>query len=171
MGYEEYLPIAAKYRVPIVVTGFEPLDILQGVLMCLQQLETGRAEVENQYTALRAPGRQPPGAGNSSARSSGSFPASGGVWARIPQSGLGLREAYKAFDAERKFGVAELRVEESSECLSGLVLQGKLKPRECPAFGVPLHARTSAGRHHGLFGRRLRRLLPIPARTARPLSR
>jgi hydrogenase expression/formation protein HypD len=134
MGYEEYLPIAAKYRVPIVVTGFEPLDILQGILLCLQQLETGRAEVENQYTR--------------SVRKEGNLPARqliGEVFrvvprkwrglGEIPQSGLGLREGYRAFDAERKFGLAELRVQESSECRSGLVLQGKLKPRECPAFG------------------------------------
>jgi hydrogenase expression/formation protein HypD len=134
MGYEEYLPIAAKYRVPIVVTGFEPLDILQGILMSLRQLETGRAEVENQYTR--------------SVRREGNLPARqliGQVFrvvprkwrglGEIPQSGLGLREAYKAFDAERKFGLTELRIQESSECLSGLVLQGKLKPSECPAFG------------------------------------
>jgi hydrogenase expression/formation protein HypD len=134
MGYEEYLPIAAKHRVPIVVTGFEPLDILQGILLCLAQLETGRAEVENQYTR--------------SVRREGNLPARQLVgevfrvvprkWrgiGEIPQSGLGLRETYKAFDAERKFGMTELRVQESAECLSGLVLQGKLKPRECPAFG------------------------------------
>jgi hydrogenase expression/formation protein HypD len=134
MGYEEYLPIAARHGVPIVVTGFEPLDILQGILMCLRQLEAGRAEVENQYTR--------------SVRREGNVPARqliGQVFrvvprkwrgvGEIPQSGLGLNEAYKAFDAERKFGVAELRVQESSECLSGLVLQGKLRPPECPAFG------------------------------------
>jgi hydrogenase expression/formation protein HypD len=134
MGYEEYLPIAAKHRVPIVVTGFEPLDILQGILLCLAQLETGRAEVENQYTR--------------SVRREGNLPARqliGEVFRVVPrkwrglgeiaQSGLALREAYKAFDAERKFGMAESQVQESSECLSGLVLQGRLKPRECPAFG------------------------------------
>jgi hydrogenase expression/formation protein HypD len=134
MGYEEYLPIAAKHRVPIVVTGFEPLDILQGILMCLQQLESGRAEVENQYTrAVREEGNLP-------ARQliGQVFEVVSRQWrglGEIPQSGLGLSESYKAFDAELKFGVAQLRVPESSECLSGLVLQGKLNPRDCPAFG------------------------------------
>jgi hydrogenase expression/formation protein HypD len=134
MGYEEYLPIAARHRVPIVVTGFEPLDILHGILMVLRQLETGRAEVENQYT--RAVRKQ----GNLPARQliREVFRVVPRKWrgiGQIAQSGLGLNDDYKAFDAEIKFGVAELRVEEPSECLSGLVLQGKLKPRECPAFG------------------------------------
>ena len=135
MGYEEYMPIAAKYHVPIVVTGFEPLDILQGVLMCVQQLETGRAEVENQYSrAVRQEGNRP-----AQQLIREVFQVVPRKWrgiGEIPGSGLGLREAYAAFDAERKFGVAELRVEEPSECLSGLVLQGKIKPHECPAFGT-----------------------------------
>lgn len=134
MGYEEYRPIAAKYHVPIVVTGFEPLDILQGVLMCIEQLEQGRASVENQYSR--------------SVRQEGNLPAQKLIrevfrviprkWrgvGEIPRSGLGLAEAYAQFDAERRFGVSELRVEEASECQSGLVLQGKIKPTECPAFG------------------------------------
>jgi hydrogenase expression/formation protein HypD len=135
MGYEEYVPIAAKYRVPIVVTGFEPLDILQGVLMCLEQLETGRAAVENQYSrSVRKEGNRP-----AQQLIREVFQVVPRKWrgvGEIPRSGLGLSEAYAAFDAERKFGVAELRVEEASECLSGLVLQGKIKPHECPAFGT-----------------------------------
>ena len=135
MGWEEYIPIAAQYRVPIVVTGFEPLDILQGVLMCVRQLEAGRAEVENQYS------RSVRQEGNRSAQEliREVFQVTPRKWrgiGEIPQSGLGLREPYVAFDAERKFGVAGLHVEEPTECLSGLVLQGKLKPRECPAFGT-----------------------------------
>jgi len=135
MGFGEYLPIAAKYRVPIVVTGFEPLDILQGVLMCVEQLESGRAEVQNQYSR--------------SVRKEGNLPAQELIrrvfqiaprkWrgiGQIPKSGLALREPYLSFDAEQKFGVAQLQVEEPSECLSGLVLQGKLRPDECPAFGT-----------------------------------
>jgi len=141
MGYEEYLPIAAKYRVPIVVTGFEPLDILHGILLCLQQLETGRAEVENQYTrAVRREGNLP--ARQLIRQVFRVVPRKWRGLGQIPQSGLGLSEAYKAFDAELKFGVNGLRVEEPSECLSGLVLQGKLKPLECPAFGsrcIPEH--------------------------------
>jgi hydrogenase expression/formation protein HypD len=135
MGCEEYVPIAAKYHVPIVVTGFEPLDILQGVLMCIQQLESGRAEVENQYSrAVRQEGNRP-----AQQLVHEVFQVVPRKWrgiGEIAQSGLGLRDAYAAFDAERKFGVAGMRVEESSECLSGLVLQGKIKPHECPAFGT-----------------------------------
>ena len=135
MGWEEYIPIAAKYHVPIVVTGFEPLDILQGVLMCVRQLESGRAEVENQYSrAVRREGNRP------AQQIVGEvFQVTPRKWrgiGEIPQSGLGLREAYAAFDAERKFGLGDLRVEEPSECLSGLVLQGRIKPHECPAFGA-----------------------------------
>lgn len=134
MGYAQYLPIAAKYHVPIVVTGFEPLDILQGILMCVQQLEKGRGVVENQYCRCV---RQE---GNLAAQRliTEVFQVVPRKWrgvGEIRQSGLGLREAYAAFDAERKFGLADLRVEESTECLSGLVLQGKLKPPDCPAFG------------------------------------
>jgi hydrogenase expression/formation protein HypD len=135
MGYEEYLPIAAKYRVPIVVTGFEPVDILQGVLMCIQQLEHGRAEVQNQYSrSVRKEGNH---AAQQLIREV--FHVIARKWrgvGEISRSGLGLREPYAAFDAERRFGLAALRIEEPSECLSGLVLQGKINPRECPAFGI-----------------------------------
>ena len=135
MGYEEYLPIALKYRVPIVVTGFEPLDILQGVLMVVQQLESGRAEVENQYA--RAVRRE----GNQSAQElvRKVFRVVPRKWrgiGEISQSGLGVSDPYIAFDAEKKFGLADHHVEEPAECLSGLVLQGLKKPHECPAFGT-----------------------------------
>jgi len=135
MGFEEYFPIAQKYQVPIVVTGFEPLDILQGVLMVVQQLESGRAEVENQYTrSVRREGNQ---AAQKLIREV--FRVIPRQWrgvGEIPQSGLGLSEAYAAFDAEKKFGVVEHHVEEPAECISGLVLQGLKKPHECPAFGA-----------------------------------
>lgn len=134
MGYTEYGPIAEKYRVPIVVTGFEPVDILQGVWMCIKQLEEGRAEVENQYAR--------------SVRREGNLPAQEIIrqvfrivprkWrgvGEIPESGLGLSEKYREFDAELRFGVAHVVAEESTECVSGLVLQGVTKPHECPAFG------------------------------------
>ena len=135
MGFEEYIPLAKKYRVPIVVTGFEPLDILQGVLMTVQQLESGRAEVENQYArAVCRKGNQP--AQELIKKIFKVVPRKWRGIGEIPQSGLGLRGEYAAFDAEKKFGVAESCVEESSECLSGLVLQGQIKPHECPAFGV-----------------------------------
>ena len=134
MGFEEYFPVAQKYRVPIVVTGFEPLDILQGVLMTVQQLETGRAEVENQYSrAVRREGNQP-----AQALLRKVFQVVPRKWrgiGEIPRSGLGLAPEYAAFDAELKFGVAGRRVEESPDCRSGLVLQGRIKPHECAAFG------------------------------------
>jgi len=135
MGYEEYVPLAAKYHVPIVVTGFEPLDILQGVLMCVEQLESGRAEVQNQYTrAVRREGNRP--AQELIREVFRVVPRKWRGVGEIPQSGLGLAPAYASFDAETRFGLADLRVVESAECLSGLVLQGKIKPNECPAFGT-----------------------------------
>jgi hydrogenase expression/formation protein HypD len=135
MGYEEYYPLAAKYRVPIVVTGFEPLDILHGILMCVTQLAEGRAEVENQYSrAVRREGNQP--AQKLIREVFEVVPRKWRGLGEIPNSGLGLRPSYAAYDAEHKFGVAALVVEESSECRSGEVLQGKLKPNECPAFGT-----------------------------------
>ena len=134
MGYHEYPPLAAKYRVPIVVTGFEPLDILQGVMMCVRQLEEGRAEVENQYArAVRREGNQP---AQEIIRQV--FQVVRRKWrgvGEIPRSGMGLSDAYAAFDAAKKFGLAECEVEEPRECLAGLVLQGQIKPRDCPAFG------------------------------------
>jgi hydrogenase expression/formation protein HypD len=135
MGCEEYVPIARKYHVPIVVTGFEPLDILQGVLLCIKQLESGRAEVENQYR--RSVRRE----GNTAAQQAVRevFEVVPRRWrgvGEIARSGLGLREKYAAFDAQKKFGVARERGEETSECLSGQVLQGRIKPFECPAFGT-----------------------------------
>ena len=134
MGCGEYPPIAAKYHVPVVVTGFEPLDILQGVLMCISQLEQRRAEVENQYArAVRQAGNQP-----AQELIREVFTVVPRKWrgvGEIPQSGLGLSEAYAAFDAARKFGLTDRTVEEPAECLSGLVLQGQIKPPECSAFG------------------------------------
>jgi hydrogenase expression/formation protein HypD len=134
MGTGEYPPLAAKYRVPIVVTGFEPLDILQGILMCVQQLESGRAGVENQYVrAVCKQGNQP--AQELMRKVFRIVPRKWRGVGEIPASGLGLADAYAAFDAEKKFGLADQHVEEPADCLSGLVLQGQIKPHECPAFG------------------------------------
>lgn len=135
MGCMEYEPIARRYHVPIVVTGFEPLDILQGVYMCIKQLEEGRAEVENQYTrSVRREGNQ---AAQELIREV--FRVVPRKWrgvGEIPQSGLGLKPKFAQFDAEKRFGIAAHTVEESSECISGLILQGIKKPHECPAFGT-----------------------------------
>ncbi len=115
------------------MTGFEPLDILQGVFMCVKQLEEGRAEVENQYARAVRP------AGNLPAQQliREVFEVVPRKWrgvGEIPQSGLGLRPAYHAFDAERRFGVADQTIDEPAACISGLIMQGLKKPHECPAF-------------------------------------
>lgn len=134
MGYAEYEPIARRYGVPIVVTGFEPLDILQGLYLCIRQLEEGRAEVENQY--VRVVRRE----GNLAAQRliREVFRVVSRKWrgiGEIPQSGLGLQPEYMDLDAEQRFGVTARTVAEDPQCLSGLILQGRKRPRECPAFG------------------------------------
>jgi hydrogenase expression/formation protein HypD len=135
MGYTEYEPLARQYRVPIVVTGFEPLDILQGVYMCVQQLEAGRAEVENQYArAVRRDGNLP--AQDLIRNVFQVVPRKWRGLGEIPASGLGLRGRYREFDAELRFGVADRRADEPTECISGLLMQGLKKPHECPAFGA-----------------------------------
>ena len=135
MGYEEYYPISEKYRVPIVVTGFEPLDILQGVLMCVKQLEEGRAEVENQYArSVRRQGNRP--AQELVGQVFRVVPRKWRGFGEIPQSGLGLTPEYADYDAEIRFGVAEYQAEEDSECISGQILRGVKKPHDCPAFGT-----------------------------------
>lgn len=135
MGFEEYFPLAEKYHVPIVVTGFEPLDILQGILMTVQQLESGRAEVENQYArSVRREGNRP--AQELIRKVFKVVPRRWRGIGEIPASGLGLRDAYSTFDAEKKFGVSDHTVEEPRECIAGEILQGLKKPHECPAFGA-----------------------------------
>jgi hydrogenase expression/formation protein HypD len=135
MGTAEYEPIAKRYRVPIVVTGFEPVDILQGLYLCVRQLEEGRAEVENQYArSVRPEGN--PAAVQLIRRVFRVCPRKWRGIGEIPQSGLTLAEEYAAFDAEHRFGVADRTTEESPDCRSGLVLQGVMKPPECPAFGT-----------------------------------
>lgn len=134
MGYEEYYPIVEKYKVPIVVTGFEPVDILSGIYMCVKQLEEGRAEVENQYS--RVVDKE----GNLHAQNiiKEVFKIRNRKWrgiGEISQSGLGLSENYSEYDAEQKFNLSDIVVEEPSECISGLILQGLKKPFECEVFG------------------------------------
>jgi hydrogenase expression/formation protein HypD len=134
MGYWEYPPIAAQYETPIIVTGFEPLDILQGILMAVQQLEEGRAEVENGYArAVTYDGNKP-----AQAVINQVFQECDRKWRGIgviPDSGWRLRPEFAAFDAERRFQVSDIQPEESEICISGLILQGLKKPDECPAFG------------------------------------
>ncbi len=135
MGYWEYEPIAEQYRVPIVVTGFEPLDLLQGIYMTLKALEEGRYGVENQYT------RSVTRAGNSAAQKviAQVFEVCDRPWrgiGTIPHSGYRLRPSFARFDAEQRFDVAGITAQESPLCIAGQILQGLKKPHECSAFGT-----------------------------------
>jgi hydrogenase expression/formation protein HypD len=135
MGYQEYEPIAERFHVPIVITGFEPLDILQGVLMTVQQLEQGKWDVENQYP--RVVKRE----GNLMAQDlvNQVFEIGDRKWrgvGSIPKSGYKLRYEFRAHDAERIFEVEEIDTKEPDICISGLVLRGVKKPHDCPAFGT-----------------------------------
>ncbi|RKX19003.1 MAG: hydrogenase formation protein HypD [Candidatus Zixiibacteriota bacterium] len=134
MGYKEYSSIAEKYKVPIVVTGFEPIDILGGILAAVKQLENGKSFVENKYPRVVTEN------GNTQAQSiiEQVFEISDRKWrgiGTIPLSGLKLKNEYREFDAELFFETGELHVEEPKECISGIILQGLKKPSECPAFG------------------------------------
>jgi hydrogenase expression/formation protein HypD len=134
MGWTEYEPIAARYAVPIIVTGFEPVDIVEGIYLAVRQLEEGRHEVENQYVrSVRREGTPP-------ARNlvTEVFRVVNRQWrgiGEIPASGLGLREEFADFDAEYRFGLQSLQVQEPSACRAGDVLRGRIKPHQCPAFG------------------------------------
>jgi hydrogenase expression/formation protein HypD len=143
-GYEDYEKLAARYRVPIVVTGFEPVDILEGLLMVITQLEEGRAEVENQYR--RSVRRE----GNRQAQQivREVFQVSDRAWrgiGTIPLSGLALREPYRRYDALERFPPTQAPGEESAECIAGLILQGLKKPPECSAFAVRCTPETPLG--------------------------
>jgi hydrogenase expression/formation protein HypD len=144
MGYTEYEPIASRYHVPIVITGFEPIDLLEGVLRTVRQLEEGRAEVENQYSrAVRREGNL-----QSKKLIDEVFEVCDRKWrgiGLIPKSGFKLRYEYRAHDAERLFDVDAIETQESSVCISGQILKGLKKPHECPAFGKPCTPLTPLG--------------------------
>ncbi|MDB5171753.1 MAG: hydrogenase expression/formation protein HypD [Phycisphaerales bacterium] len=134
MGFEEYEPIARRYRVPIVVTGFEPVDLLEGVLLTVRQLEAGTAVVENQYArAVRREGNP-----QSIKLIEEVFEICDRKWRGvgiIPKSGYKLRYEYRDHDAERLFEVDDIETAESTVCISGQILRGLKKPHDCPAFG------------------------------------
>jgi len=135
MGFEEYFPIAAKYEVPIVVTGFEPLDILEGIHLTVCQLEEERHEVENQYSrAVRREGNRP--AQKTIAEVFEITPREWRGLGEIPASGFQLRGRFQKHDANRRFPFTGQPAHESPECISGLILQGIKKPHDCPAFAV-----------------------------------
>jgi hydrogenase expression/formation protein HypD len=144
MGWTEYEPLAAKYRVPIVVTGFEPLDLLEGILMTVRQLEEGRAEVENQYA--RAVRRT----GNSAAQDAirRVFQVTDRTWrgvGPIPASGLRLADAYARFDAEQRFGTGDVHAVEEPRCIAGRILTGQSLPTDCAAYGTDCTPRNPLG--------------------------
>ena len=144
MGWEEYEPLAARYGVPIVVTGFEPVDLLEGILMAVRQLDNGRHEVENQYA--RAVVRE----GNPEARRmiARVFEPCDRAWRGIgviPGSGYRLREEFAAFDAARIFDLDGIVSHEPEACISGLVLQGARRPLDCDAFGTRCTPETPLG--------------------------
>lgn len=135
VGYRDYETLSQRFHVPMVVGGFEPVDVLEAIAMLVEQLERGDARVENQYA--RAVTR----AGNLAAQKlmEEVFEVNGRQWrgiGEIPRSGYRLRSAYAAFDAERVFGTSQIRVAEPEACISALVLQGQKKPLECAAFGT-----------------------------------
>jgi hydrogenase expression/formation protein HypD len=134
MGYKEYIPIAERFKVPIVITGFEPMDLLHGVLMTVKQLEEGRAEVENQYSRIVVE------EGNKTALNivNKVFEIGDKKWrgvGSIPKSGYKLRYEFRDYDAERIFEVGEIATKEPDICISGQILKGIKKPHQCPAFG------------------------------------
>jgi len=135
MGYWEYEPIAEKYQVPIVVTGFEPLDLLQGIHMTLEALEAGRWGVENQYARLVVrEGNQP-----AQKLVSQVFDVCDRKWrgiGEIPMSGYRLKDEFERFDAEKRFDVGAIEAQEAPECIAGEILVGMKKPHECTAFGT-----------------------------------
>ncbi len=133
MGYEQYIPIAEKYRTPIVVTGFEPVDIMEGILLAVQQLEEGRFVVENQYS------RSVKKEGNAAAKKilDEVYDIIDRTWRGIgviPRSGFKLKNKYERYDAEIKFDVKSISTKESPLCIAGEILQGLKKPIQCSAF-------------------------------------
>lgn len=135
MGIDEYHPVAEKYACPIVVTGFEPVDLLQGILMAVQQLEKGEYKVENQYA--RSVQRE----GNRLAQDTIQkvFAVSDRVWrgiGNIPQSGYEVNDRYKSYNARIKFNIDLPLAEENKECISGDIMKGLKKPKQCPNFGT-----------------------------------
>ena len=144
MGFDEYFPIAEKYKIPIVVTGFEPVDLLQGILRVVEQLEQGKHLVENQY------GRAARDEGNPEARKiiNEVFEINNRVWrgiGEIPASGYELNSNYADYDANLKFTTDLVAAEENKKCIAGLILKGIKKPHECPVFGTECNPENPLG--------------------------
>jgi hydrogenase expression/formation protein HypD len=136
MGMQPYHPLVKKYKIPIVVTGFEPLDLVQGIYLAVKQLEEGRCELENQYARVVKP------QGNEAAIKviNTIFEISAREWrgiGEIPNSGYAIKEAYRQYDAEAKFNISNIKVPENSDCIAGEILRGIKKPFQCEQFGKP----------------------------------
>jgi hydrogenase expression/formation protein HypD len=171
MGTREYEAIARHYRIPIVITGFEPVDLLDGVLRTVRRLEAGTPGVENQYSRVVRP------AGNPAAQRLiwSAFEVCDRKWrgiGTIPKSGLRLRWELRAHDAERRFDVDTLETREPAACISGQILRGLKKPHHCPAFGTdctPAHplgatmvsAEGACAAYHA-YGRHRGDPVPVP---------
>ena len=173
MGMEEYYPISYKYKIPIIITGFEPVDLVQGIYMCLKQLEEGVYEVQNQYTRVVIP------KGNLEAQNiiSNVFDVSEREWrgiGPIADSGYQLKNSYKAYDARLKFNLVREVIELESECMAGEILKGLKKPYECPHFrnnctpenplGAPMVSSEGACAAYFHYGR------SIPDRELKPVD-
>jgi hydrogenase expression/formation protein HypD len=135
MGLDEYYPLAARYRVPIIITGFEPVDLLQGILMAVRQLENAEYRVENQYSRVVRP------EGNPDARKviSQVFEVCDREWrgiGNIPHSGYQITSRYASYDANRKFDLTLEKAEENKDCIAGEILRGNKRPNQCPLFGI-----------------------------------
>lgn len=144
MGIHEYQPLVDQLKVPIVVTGFEPVDLLQGILMTVQQLEEGRHELENQYSRVVKPEGNP----QAVAVIEQVFETEDREWrgiGTIPESGYEVKEELALFDANRKFAVNIPKAKESEDCIAGLVLKGIKKPHECPQFGKTCNPQNPLG--------------------------
>ena len=134
MGIQEYYPLVEKYKIPVVVTGFEPLDLIQGIYMAVKQLEEGRHELENQYARIVKPH------GNKAAIDviRKVFEVGAREWrgiGEIPNSGYVIKSAYRKYDAEAKFKISYIKVPENSDCIAGEILRGIKKPNQCDQFG------------------------------------
>lgn len=144
MGETEYKSIVEKYRIPIAITGFEPVDILEGLKSCVEMLETGKVALENQYKrSVRAEG-------NPAARQALTevFEIKSQRWrglGELPHSGLGINEKYREYDAARKFCLATKPREEAVNCISGEILMGLKKPTDCPEFCHNCHPQNPLG--------------------------
>lgn len=144
MGYEAYYPLVEKYKIPIVITGFEPLDLVQGIYMAVKQLENGVSEVENQYSRVVIE------KGNTAAINviQEVFEIGDREWrgiGKIPNSGYVLKDKFRSFDAEPKFGISTIKVPENTDCIAGEILRGMKKPHECGQFGKKCTPRNPLG--------------------------